>query len=416
MSGKKPLEGIKVVEWTTFVAAPTCGRMLADWGADVIKVETPDGDYWRIYGPKLQTPATDDENPLFDIPNANKRGITLNLRTNAGLEIMEKLISQSDIMITNTREKVLKKLGLDYDSVKMRHPGLIYAQITGYGDVGPEAHRPGYDAVTYWAYGGFLADMTVDEPGCMPINLPAAVADIGAGSMLFGAVMAALNAKLRTGIGDKVSVSLYGEAVWTMGMMATDAQPRYGYKYPRKRNDIKPTSASYKCKDGEWIDIAAIQYARDFPRVCAALGIPQVADKPEYKDFETMMLDENRIPLIKLFEEKFLERTAEEWDIIFNEKDIVHDRLVHFRDISQNEQARANHFMEEVTFRNGEKAWLPRPCIVSKNLGIPEYKLAPIMGEHSEEILCELGYSQADMAALKEQSAYYGTEHKPLTR
>ena len=128
------------------------------------------------------------------------------------------------------------------------------------------------------------------------------------------------------------------------------------------------------------------------------------------------MLDENRIPLIKLFEEKFLERTAEEWDIIFNEKDIVHDRLVHFRDISQNEQARANHFMEEVTFRNGEKAWLPRPCIVSKNLGIPEYKLAPIMGEHSEEILCELGYSQADMAALKEQSAYYGTEHKPLTR
>ena len=172
MSEFKPLEGVKVIEWTTFVAAPVCGRLLADWGADVIKVETPEGDYWRTYGPKMEVPATDEENPLFDIPNANKRSITLNLRSQEGREIMEKLVAQSDIMITNTRERILKKLELDYDSVSRRYPGIIYAQISGYGEKGPEANRPGYDAVTYWAHSGFFADMKLDEPGSLPISRP----------------------------------------------------------------------------------------------------------------------------------------------------------------------------------------------------------------------------------------------------
>ena len=144
MPNPKPLAGLKVVEWTTFVAAPVCGRMLADWGADVIKVETPDGDYWRTYGPKFEVPASDDENPVFDIPNANKRSIVLDLRTEGGLAIMERLISGADVLLTNTRERVLKKLHLDYDAVKQRYPGIVYAQISGYGDEGPEAHRPGY--------------------------------------------------------------------------------------------------------------------------------------------------------------------------------------------------------------------------------------------------------------------------------
>ena len=416
MSEFKPLAGIKVIEWSTFIAAPVCGRMLADWGADVIKLETPEGDYWRIYGPKVGTPAEDDENPIFDITNANKRSITLDLRTVEGREIMEKLIAQSDIMITNTRERVLKKLGYDYESVSQRYPGIIYAQLSGYGDDGPEANRPGYDAVTYWAYSGFLADMKQDEPGSVPINIPIATGDIGAGSLLFGAVMAALTAKYRTGKGDKVSVSLLGEAVWFMGMMHTVVQPRYTYHYPRKRNEAKPAATYYKCKDGEYIIVCAVQHTRDFPRLCQALGLDELATDPRYLTFDDMMLDENRLPLLETFTAKFLEKTAAEWNDIFEKYDLVHDVLVHYQDVWKNEQVRANHFLEEVTFRNGGTAWLPRPAIVSENLGIPEYNLAPIMGEHSEEIIAELGYSEEEIAHLHEIGAFYGTEHKAVQR
>ena len=416
MSEFKPLEGVKVIEWTTFVAAPVCGRLLADWGADVIKVETPEGDYWRTYGPKMEVPATDEENPLFDIPNANKRSITLNLRSQEGREIMEKLVAQSDIMITNTRERILKKLELDYDSVSRRYPGIIYAQISGYGEKGPEANRPGYDAVTYWAHSGFFADMKLDEPGSLPMYIPAAIGDVGAGSVLFGAIMAALNAKYRTGRGDKVSVSLYGEAIWFMGIMHTISQKKYGYKYPRSRIECKPIATSYLCKDGEWIVGAAVQYDRDFPRLCHALDLDYIAEDPHYASYDDMMLDENRIPLLRIMEAKFLERTAAEWDEYLEAQDLVHDVHVHFRDVYENEQARANHFIEEVTFRNGEKAWLPRPCIVSRNLGTPEYRLAPIMGEHSEEIIEQLGYSREEIERMHESGAFYGPERKAQIR
>lgn len=416
MNGQNPLAGLRVIEWTTFVAAPVCGRMLADWGADVIKVEMPEGDYWRIYGPKLEVPASDDENPLFDIANANKRSITLDLRTKQGREIMEKLLSQADVLITNTRERVLKKLALDYDAVKQRYPGLIYAQVSGYGECGEQSHRPGYDVCSYWAYSGFLADMKLDEPGNMPINIPAAIGDIGAGSMLFGAIMAALYAKRNSGKGDKVSVSLYGEAIWNMAVMNTIAQPGYDYKYPRRRDEVKPISAAYQCADGEWIAVAAVQYNRDFPRICEALGIPEIAKKPGYADYSSMMEDENRVPLIHLFEKCFLQKTAAQWDEIFTQEDVVHDLLAHFKDISGNEQARANHFVEEVTFRNGKKSWLPRPCIKSDNLGVPEYRLAPIMGENSVQILRELGYSEAEISQMKDGKAFFCEDKKAEIR
>ena len=213
MSENKPLAGIKVVEWTTFVAAPVCGRIMADWGADVTKIETPDGDYWRTYGPKMELPGEDGENPLFDLTNANKKAVTLNLRTPGGKEIMEKMIAGCDVFITNSRTKVLKKLGFDYESIKAKYPRVIFATITGYGDEGPEAHRPGFDIVSFWAHGGFMADMRVADGLSEPINSPGAMGDISTGSMLFGAVMGALYARSKTGRGDKVSVSLYGGAV-----------------------------------------------------------------------------------------------------------------------------------------------------------------------------------------------------------
>lgn len=416
MSVKKPLEGVKVVEWAAVIAGPTCARMMADWGADVIKVETPDGDFWRTYGPKMDLPAEDDENPLFDVVNANKRAVTLNLRTQGGKQILEKLISECDVFITNTRTKVLKKMGLDYESIKEKYPHVIFATITGYGDTGPEANRPGYDVVSLWAHGGFMADTMVATPNSLPINSPGGMGDICTGSMLFGAVMGALYAKQKTGRGDKVSVSLYGAAVWMMGIMITAAQPKYGYKYPRERELIKPIGQTYKCSDGEYIAVCAVQYERDFPKLCGALGVPELALMPEYKDYDTMSLDENRVPLLRKFDEIFAQKSSKEWAEIISALDIPCDILAHFKDISGDEQARENHFVEEVTFRSGEKAWLPRPCMISDNVGLPEYKLGPIMGQDSDEIIASLGYSEEELKKLREEGAFLNAEHKAKKR
>ena len=154
----RPLEGVKVLELSTMVAAGSCGRMLADWGATVIKVEAESGDMFRNFPKTFLVPCTMDENPLFDNLNAGKRGIVLNLKTPEGMEAMHRLLAEADVFLTNTRVKALKKLGLDYDSLKDKYPRLIEANISGFGEKGPKKDNPGFDTVAFWASSGFNAD------------------------------------------------------------------------------------------------------------------------------------------------------------------------------------------------------------------------------------------------------------------
>ena len=396
------------MELATYLAAPVCARVLGDWGADVIKVEALEGDIWRKYGVNLSTPIDPDENPLFDIPNSNKKSLALDLKTQEGMEILHKLLAEADVFVTNNRLSPLKRMGLDYETLKERYPRLIYALLTGYGETGPDMNKPGFDTVAFWASGGFMADMRVDSPGSYPIYTPAGVADILVGTLLFGGVCAALVARKETGKGDKISSSLFGSAVWGMGVMNTITQEKYKYPYPKKRYESKPTAISYECADGEWMMISVLEYARYFPALCKVLGIPELAEDPRFLTEKEMMKPENKAELVKIFESRFITKTSVEWDPLLIEADIVHDRLVHFSEISKNEQARVNHFIEEVTFGNGSKGWLPRPSIFSDNMGLPDYKLAPTLGADSNEILASIGYSSEDVQALQERAIIKG--------
>lgn len=400
MSSPKPLEGIKVVELATYLAAPTCARVLGDWGADVIKVEAPSGDIWRKYGVNLSTPIDPDENPLFDIPNANKKSIALDLKNPRCMEILHKLLAEADVFVTNNRLSPLKKMGLDYETLKERYPRLIYALLTGYGEQGADCDKPGFDTVAFWASGGFMADMRVDSPGSYPIYTPAGVADMLCGTLLFGGITAALFAREKTGKGDKISTSLFGTAVWGMGIMNTITQDKYKYPYPKKRYESKPTAISYACSDGEWMMISVLEYKRYFRALCTLLGVPELADDPRFVEEKMMMIPENKAALVKIFEERFATKASAEWDVLLTQADIVHDRLVHYREITKNEQARVNHFVEEVTFGNGTKAWLPRPSVQSENLGLPEYKLSPPLGADTRDTLVKLGCSEAEINEL----------------
>jgi crotonobetainyl-CoA:carnitine CoA-transferase CaiB-like acyl-CoA transferase len=400
MSSNKPLEGIRVIELSTYVAAPTSGRILGDWGADVIKVEAVKGDVWRFYGTNFGCPITDEENPTFDICNSNKRFIALNLKDSKGMEILHKLLAEADVFLTNNRLAPLEKMGLDYETLKERYPRLIYALLTGHGEKGPDAAKPGFDIVTYWAKGGFMADLCVDNPGSYPIYSPAGVADISAGSLLFGGICAALFNREKTGRGDKVSLSLFGTAVWTMGYMNMITQKKYNYPYPKKRYEGKPTAIPYQCADGEWMMISVLEYDRYIRDLCAVLGIPELANDPRFATEQNMMKPENRAAMVKSFEERFKTKTSVEWDRLLSNMDIVHDRLAHFREITENEQAKVNHYIDEITFANGTKAWMPRPCVCSENVGVPEYKLSRGVGADTTSVLKEIGYSEPEIYQL----------------
>jgi cinnamoyl-CoA:phenyllactate CoA-transferase len=214
---RRPLEGIKVVELATFIAVPACGRYLADLGASVVKVEPPNGDPVRYLafneGRMVDGKATGDlENITFDLENAGKECISLDVKIKEGREAMEKLIAGTDVFITNVRNTALIKLGLDYVSRKVKYPKLVYGFVTGFGEAGPDKDLPGFDITSYFARGGVLG--TMFDKDHVPLNTVQGFGDHQVGMNLGGGIAAALYRAKETGKGDKVSVSLFQTAIW----------------------------------------------------------------------------------------------------------------------------------------------------------------------------------------------------------
>jgi crotonobetainyl-CoA:carnitine CoA-transferase CaiB-like acyl-CoA transferase len=397
----KPFNGIKVVELSSFVAAPSCTRILADWGAEVIKIETLGGDIWRYFGPGVKVAATEEENPLFDVYNANKKSIALDLKAAEGVAVLHKLLAACDVFVTSNRPAALRKMGLDYDSLKGEFPRLVYALMTGYGEKGPDCDSPGYDSAVFWARSGLMADLMT--PGAYPVAASIAIGDTACGTALFGGICAALYNREKTGKGDKVSISLFGAAVWFMASMAIVSQDRYGYPYPKKRAEVSPVGTYYKCKDEEWIMLTIMDYDRQFPIMCELCGLKF---HERFKSKVDML--ECRVEVIKAFENAFMEKNSDEWSKLLKEKEIVHEKLGHFKDLCKDPQALANGYVRKVGFASGGKINQPFPPIESERLGTTEYSKHPLLGENSSEILRGLGYSEAEISALKEKKVVKG--------
>ena len=401
----RPLEGIKVVELSTMVAAGSCGRMLADWGAEVIKVESAGGDMFRSFPKTFFVPCTMDENPLFDNLNAGKRGIVLNLKTQGGMDAMHRLLADADIFLTNTRPKALERLGLDYASLKEAYPKLIMANVNGFGEKGPKKANPGFDTVAFWASSGFNADMMVDGPDSYPVYSSAGPGDIVTAMGLCYAITAALYKRSQTGLGDHVSSSLYGTALWCFHIMAVATEKQYGYTYPKTRENSAPTGAPFRTKDNEWVMTTILQIEKQWPILCNALGVPELGTDPRYNTAIKQRDPEVRKYLMKRFEEIYKTKTADEWCRILTDADIVNDRLAHYKDMETSEQAWANEYIHEVTCPNGKKSILVRPAMRSEKMGIPQWKRGPMLGEHTEEVLREYGYTDEQIEEMKKEEA-----------
>lgn len=213
----KPMENIRVVELSTMLAGPMTARILAEWGADVVKVESVNGDAWRKQAGTTLSPCTKDANPNFDVQNMNKRFVCLNLRTEAGRDAMMKLLSGADIFITNYRVQALEPMGLTYEQLKETFPRLIHASVLGYGSEGPESSRPGYDYTVFFARTGLMADLApAGGPPLIPVG---GIGDHSVAVALSGGIAAALYKRSVTGEGDRLGFSGHGAGCGADGLL-----------------------------------------------------------------------------------------------------------------------------------------------------------------------------------------------------
>lgn len=399
MRNQLPLENIKVIDLSSFAAVSSTGRLLADWGADVIKVESLRGDAWRQFACVGNVPATEDENPCWEINNSNKRDIALNLRDPDGMEVLHRLLKDADVFITNYRMKALKGMKLTYEDLAPQYPRLVWGHLSGYGEEGPDAKRPGFDVATYWARTGLMLD--AGEPTAAPLSQLYGFGDISTGTVLAGGICAALCKQMRTGQGSKVQISLMGNAIWSAGLVIMAAQDAYKDIWPKPRTmPPSPLTCSYQCKDGEWIIFCILEYNRYYPDFCNTIGRPDLITDERYNPLEHVK--EHNTEFVHLLDRIFATKTRDEWCELFDKTDIVYDKIVHFKDVSKDEQARQCQYIFEQTFKNGRKVVMPNTPIVF-NETRNKVKEAPSLGKDSQAILQSLGYSEEDVKAFIEK-------------
>ena len=397
---KRPLSGVKVVELATFIAVPVCGRVLADMGADVIKIESPAGDNLRYTAPTEGRPLDQHENTTFDLENGNKRGIALNTKSAAGFEVLFKLLDDADVFLTNWRPEALKRAHLDYDSLKVRYPKLVYANLTGYGETGPDCNLPGFDFTAFFARGGMLG--TLYQKGTVPMNVIPGLGDHQAGIVLSTGVLAALYQAKMTGKGEKVSTNLLHTAIYGQAIMIQGAQyPDYGQVYPiDRRNTTSPFILAYKTQDDRFIQICMPVYDAYYPKFIAAVGREDLVDHECYSKLAVMAKAGRSPEMYDILCEQFAQKPLAAWVEILTAQDIPFGVAQTWEEILEDKQAWATDTFYKMQYANGNERTLVRLPLSLREMGLPPYKRGPLLGEDSVSIMKELGYSEAQISEM----------------
>lgn len=391
-----PLEGVKVIEYANYVAAPVTGRLLADWGAEVIKIEPISGDSMRYVGMQWNFPIEAEENPLFEMENSGKKGILVDTTTKEGVELVYKLLEDADIFLTNTRQRALDKAGLDYESMKKRAPHIIYGHLLGYGDKGPAKDNPAFDYTAYFARGGVARSLM--EKGTSPCNSVAGLGDHSAGMSLAAGLLAALMKQRQTGEGERVTVSLFHTAVFGMGIMVSAAD--YDYEMPISRQEPpNPLNTTYECADGEWVQLAFFQYEKWFPGFCDI-----VIERPDLKDSKYNNL-KSAVKYAKEFvlmmEKEFIKRPFAEWAERLQKAGIPYEKVASTVDVLNDEQCWANDYLIRHKYDNGHEGVIYNTPVMFTENKRGEYVRAPYMGEHTDEVMKGICISESELEKLK---------------
>jgi len=402
MENVGPLAGIRVVELGIWVAGPSCAAVLGDWGADVVKIEDPrSGDPMRGFIVRSKEDRERRVSPSFTVDNRNKRSVALNLRNPAGLALAIELIDRADVFVSNVRPAPLERLGLDAETLTRKFPRLIYGQMTGYGHVGPERDRAAFDYAAAWARAGIMASL--GEPEGPPPGQRPGMVDHPAGLSLAGGIAAALFARSRTGRGQIVRTSLFQMGLW---MKAVDLQSTLmGGPLPlpeSRKAAVNPLFNPYRTRDGRWIYLIMMQGDRHWPDFCRAVGRDDWADDAALQTMRGRF--DRRVEIIAELDAVFASKSFDEWAELLDRDNV-------FWGVAQTDEEVLADPQTAALEMWGRPDDVPEQTPVLKSpVGFSATPASlrrptPEAGQHTEEVLLEIGCSWERIAELKEQRA-----------
>lgn len=398
MSG--PLEGIRVVELGLWIAGPSAAVILADWGAEVIKIEPVEGDPLR----GLMSAAAGIDlpvNPAFELDNRGKRSVALNLRSEQARSVVGALVDRADVFITNARPRVLDGAGLTCEELQRSNPGLVYCQVGGYGPDGPNRDRAAYDVGAFWARGGVAASLTPEGHEFPPQRV--GMGDHMTGTAAAGTICAALIARNRTGKGQRVAVSLIRAGAYMCGTDLSVAARLGVYVAPYdRRHAINPIISFYQTSDGKWFWLLLLQADRHWPDLCRAIQRPDLQSDPRYADIVARR--DNAPALVEELDRIFAGKTMAEWGEIFDREDVWWAPVNTVQDMLTDPVAQEAGVFLEVPTPEGPLKGVATPADFYGTPCQPR-GTSPELGQHTEEVLLELGYDWDGIIALKESGA-----------
>ena len=402
--------GLKVVDFASFIAGPSAAVVLSDFGADVIKVEPPKGELWRI-GQKIPPQPYSEEPYPFQLANRNKRSLTLDLKSPEAGKILEQLVKWADVFIVNTPHPARKKLGLEYEDVAKWNPRLIYADVTGYGEKGPDAALPGFDLTAYWARSGLLS-MTRDA-GAPPTWPVAGSGDNATAVALYAAIATALYRRERSGKGSYVTTSLLASGIWSASVFIQAALTKANFYGLHDR--AHPANAAlnvYRSSDGTWFLLVVTP--DKIPAVLKAMGREELLTDPRFSD--PKKLAENRPQLTAMLDEIFGSQPMSHWYEVFNGVHVTFGAVRDPQEVINDPQLRPNDIVVPLEGA-GDKltSTISSPIQVHGVTKVPA-KRAPKIGEHNEQILQELGFDAKEIERLHAEGVIATAVDNPKAR
>jgi crotonobetainyl-CoA:carnitine CoA-transferase CaiB-like acyl-CoA transferase len=390
------MKGVRVLEVAQFWFVPSAGAVLADWGADVLKIEHPErGDGQRGLASSGVSVAAGNVDFLVQQPNRGKRSIGLDIGRPEGQELLYRLAETSDVFLTNFLPDARRRLKIEIEHIRAHNPRIIYARGHAYGSRGPDAERGGYDATAFWTRGGVAATLTAPA-GAEPPFQRAAFGDGIAGMTLAGGIAAALFHRERTGEAQLVDVSLLGTAMWVMSPDIVASKLMNQPQLPSGSRAARPNPAvnNYRTKDGRWLILVHLQADRYWPDLCRRLGRPYLATDPRFVTMAARA--KHAAACIAELDAAFATRSLEEWRHAFEDMEGPWAVMQTPRELHDDPQVAANEYLKEVDGGSrGRFALVANPVQFSETQ--PPLRRGPEMGEHTDQVLRELGLTQEEL-------------------
>ena len=392
--------GLKVIDCASFIAAPAAATVLSDFGAEVIKIEPPGrGDPYRAL-PQLAGNPSSPHNYAWILESRNKKSLALDLTKQEAREVLHRLVAGADVFITNYPPPVRRRLGVTYDDIAPLNPRLIYASFTGYGEVGEEAHRPGFDSNAWWARSG-LMDVVRPHAGAPPARSVAGMGDHPSAIALYAAIVTALYRRERPGQGGHVGSSLMANGAWANGVFI-QAQLCGATFYPRqpRENALNALTNHYLCRDQRWLMLSLLDQARQWPLLATCIGRNELVHDPRFATASARQAHARE--LIAILDAVFAAKDLAIWRAALDANDLVTGAVATLEDIPGDQQMRANDVL--VPFADDAMLTVGSPFWVAEAEKAAPHR-APGIGEHSDEVLRGAGYADADIARLRASGA-----------